>query len=126
MKWSYALRIPTTSPLRPSRTTIGNSTRLRPTVKSSSWALNSSPVKCGTTLPAARMNTAVIAVSAARISRNRVDARRNASRLRPCSRSSVKTGTNAALSAASANRLRTRFGIWNAIVNAENGPLVPK
>ena len=44
-----------------------------------------------------------------------------ASRRLPCSSSSVKTGTNAALSAASANRLRTRFGTWKAIVNAENG-----
>ena len=38
----------------------------------------------------------------------------------------MKTGTNAALSAESANRLRTRFGTWNATVNAENAPLVPK
>jgi hypothetical protein len=38
----------------------------------------------------------------------------------------VKTGTNAALSAASANRLRIRFGTWNAIVNAEKAPDVAK
>jgi hypothetical protein len=38
----------------------------------------------------------------------------------------VNTGTNAALSAASANRLRTRFGSWKAIVKAENAPLVAK
>ena len=31
----------------------------------------------------------------------------------------MKTGTNAAWSAASANRLRTRFGTWKAIVNAD-------
>ena len=33
---------------------------------------------------------------------------------------------DAALSAASANRLRTRFGTWNANVKAEKAPLVPK
>jgi len=38
----------------------------------------------------------------------------------------VKTGTNAALRAASANRLRSRLGTWKASVNAENGPLVAK
>jgi hypothetical protein len=52
-----------------------------------------------------------------------VPASRAASRRRPCSSSSVNTGTNAALSAASANRERTRFGIWKAIVNALIGPL---
>ena len=36
--------------------------------------------------------------------------------------SSVKTGTNAADSAALANRFATRFGTWKAIVNAEAGP----
>ncbi len=38
----------------------------------------------------------------------------------------MKTGTNAAEIAASANRLRTRFGSWKAIVNAEKAPVVPK
>ena len=63
----------------------------------------------------------MIAPSTTRISeeQRRGEPERLAS-LRPCSSSSVKTGTNAALSAASANRLRTRFGIWKAIVNAEN------
>ena len=75
---------------------------------------------------AVRMNSAVIAPSAARMIRNSVDASRAASRLRPCSSCSVKTGTNAADSAASANRLRTRLGSWKAIVNAEKGPVVPK
>ena len=65
-------------------------------------------------------------VSAATISTTNVDASWNASRRLPFSSSSVKTGTNAALSAASANRLRTRFGTWKASVKAENGPLVPK
>ena len=35
-KWSCALSIPTSRPLRPSRITIGNITRLRPTARSSS------------------------------------------------------------------------------------------
>ena len=55
-----------------------------------------------------------------------VEASRNASRRSPFSSNSVKTGTNAAWMAASANRLRTRFGTWNAIVNADIGPSVPK
>jgi hypothetical protein len=38
----------------------------------------------------------------------------------------VKTGTKAALSAASAKNERTTFGIWLAIVNALKAPLVPK
>src|SRR5436189_17651 len=72
------------------------------------------------------MNSAVIAPRIARISTNSVLASRNASRLRFCSSSSVKTGTNAALSAASANSERTRLGTWKAIVKAENAPEVPK
>ena len=38
----------------------------------------------------------------------------------------MKTGTKAADSAAFANRLLTRLGIWKAIVNADAGPPVPK
>ena len=38
----------------------------------------------------------------------------------------MNTGTNAAWIAASANRLRTRFGSWKAIVNADICPLAPK
>src|SRR3954451_23682642 len=72
------------------------------------------------------MNSAVIAPRIARISTNRVLASRNASRLRSFSSSSVKTGTKAALSAASANSERIRLGTWNAIVNALNAPDVPK
>ena len=56
----------------------------------------------------------------------RVDARRKASRLLPRSRCSVNTGTKAAWIAASANRLRTRFGTWKAIVKADTAPLTPK
>ena len=39
--------------------------------------------------------------------------------------SSVKTGTKAGCSAASANRARIRFGTWKAIVKADIGPLTP-
>ena len=55
-----------------------------------------------------------------------VEASRNASRWSPCSSCSVNTGTNAAWIAASANRLRTRFGTWKAIVNADIAALTPK
>ena len=55
-----------------------------------------------------------------------VEASLNASRLRPCCNKSLNTGTNAADSAACANRFDIRFGICEAIVNAEAGPLVPK
>jgi hypothetical protein len=58
--------------------------------------------------------------------KNRVEARRKASLRRPCSSISVKTGTNAALSAASAKSERTTFGTWKAIVNALNAPEVAK
>ena len=57
---------------------------------------------------------------------NRVEASRNASRLRPCWSSSVNTGTNAADSAACENRLLNRFGTCEASVNAEDAALVPK
>ena len=53
-------------------------------------------------------------------------ARRKASRRRPCSSSSVKTGTKAAEMAASANSERTRLGTWKAMVKAEKEPRVPK
>ena len=72
------------------------------------------------------MNTIAIAPSSVRIRKNSVEASRNASLRRPCSSSSVKTGTNAALRAASANSYRTTFGIWKAIVNALNAPDVAK
>ena len=57
---------------------------------------------------------------------NSVEASRKASRRRPCWSRSVKTGTNAADSAACANRFATRFGTRFASVNAEAGPPVPK
>ena len=80
----------------------------------------------GITHGAMTMNSSVIAPSTTRISPNSAPASWNAS-LRFCfSSSSVKTGTKAALSAESATSARSRFGTWNAIVNAEKGPEVPK
>ncbi len=72
------------------------------------------------------MKNAVIAPSAISMIQNSVDASRNASFLRPFCSNSVNTGTNAADSAAFANRLANRFGTWKASVNAEAGPFVPK
>ena len=92
----------------------------------SSSLVNSSPVSSGIISGAISTKKTLIAVSAPTISTTNVDASWNASLRRPFSSSSVKTGTKAALSAASANRLRTRFGTWKASVNAENAPLVPK
>ena len=80
----------------------------------------------GMIAPAARMKNAVIAPRTISMIQNSVEASRNASLRRPCWSRSVNTGTNAADSAALANRLLTRFGIWKAIVNADAGPLVPK
>jgi hypothetical protein len=125
-KWSYALSTPTTSPLSPRISTTGNSTWLSPTVRSSRRASKASPVKAGMTTPAIAMKSTEIAPRTARIRKNSVEASRNASLRRSCSSSSVKTGTKAALSAASANRLRTTLGTWKAMVNALNGPLVAK
>src|SRR3954453_20909646 len=76
--------------------------------------------------PAPRMKNAVSAPRPISISQNSVEASRTASFRRPFSSSSVKTGTNAADSAAFANRFVTRLGTWTAIVYAEAGPLVPK
>ena len=72
------------------------------------------------------MKTIVTAPSTTRISPNSAPASSNASLRLRCSSSSVKTGTKAALSAESATSARIRFGTWNAIVKAENGPEVPK
>ena len=76
-------------------------------------------MKSGMIACAAMMKTAVIAPSAITMIQKTVEARRKASLRRPSCRSSVKTGTNAAESAALANRLLTRFGTWKAIVKAE-------
>ena len=123
VKWSCALSTPTSSPLRPSRITIGNSTRLSPTVRSSSAGV---VLNSGMISPAARMNSTVITLRTTRISPNSAPASCSASLRFLCSSSSENTGTKAAESAESANSERTRFGTWNAAVNADAGPLVPK
>src|ERR671931_198461 len=73
-------------------------------------------------IPAQTTNSTVIAPRTVRIRKNSVDASRKASLRRPCSSSSVNTGTKAALSAASANSERTTLGTWKAIVKALNAP----
>ena len=76
--------------------------------------------------PAASMKKSVSAPSTASISEKMLQATVSASRLRPFSSSSVKTGTKAACSAASANSARIRLGTWNAMVKADIGPVTPK
>ena len=76
--------------------------------------------------PAKAMNSTVMALSTVRIRKNSVEASLKASLRRPCSSSSVKTGTKAALRAASANSERTTLGSWKAIVNALKAPEVAK
>ena len=68
----------------------------------------------------------MMALSTVRIRKNSVEASLNASLRFPCSSSSVKTGTKAALRAASANSERRTFGTWKAIVNALKAPDVAK
>src|SRR3984893_2867131 len=91
----------------------------------SRWS-NLAPVNSGMTTPAPRMKNAVIAPRTISMIQSSVEASRSASLRLPCWSSSVNTGTNAADSAALANRLLTRLGTWKAIVKAEKGPLVPK
>ena len=71
---------------------------------------------------ASRMKSAVTPPRTRRMSQKSVDATRQARARSPFSSSSLKTGTNAPESAASATSARTRFGIWNATVNALIGP----
>ena len=59
-------------------------------------------------------------------SQKRVEATRHARFRSPFSRSSLKTGTNADESAASATSERMRFGTWKATVNALILPPAPK
>ncbi len=75
---------------------------------------------------ASRMKTAVTAVRPRKRSQSSVEATRHARARSPFSSSSLNTGTNAPERAASATRMRIRFGIWNATVNALIGPLAPK
>ena len=73
-----------------------------------------------------RMNSAVRPPSTSSTSQKIVEATRQARLRSPFSSSSLKTGTNAPERAASASSARTRFGIWNATVNALILPLMPK
>ena len=91
-------------------------------VTASSEAGTNSGISTG----AIRMKSAVSAPRTRVTTKIRLVASANASRLSPRSSFSVNTGTNAAWIAASANRLRTRFGTWKAIVNADIAPLTPK
>ena len=72
------------------------------------------------------MKNAVITERAINMIHRSVEASRNASRFLPCWSRSLKTGTNAAESAAFANRFATRFGTRKAIVKAEAPLDVPK
>ena len=72
------------------------------------------------------MKSAVSAPRPSSISQKSVEATRHARFRSPFSSSSLKTGTNADESAASATSARTRFGIWNATVNALIRPAAPK
>ncbi len=72
------------------------------------------------------MNSAVRPPSPSSISQRRLEATRQARFRSPFSRSSLKTGTNADESAASATRARMRFGSWNATVKELIFPAAPK
>ena len=119
------LRIPTTIPVIPSRIRIGKRICARVTVRSRS-SPSKPGAKIGTSSGAARTKIAVIAPRTIVTRKISWEASLNASRRSPCSSFSTKTGTKAAWIAASANRLRTRFGTWKAIVKADIGPLIPK
>ena len=127
VKWSCALRIPTTSPLRPSRTTIGNSTWLSPTVRSSSAGVDSSPVNSGISTGASRMNS-----ERQRAERDEDQPGERGGELERLAPALVleQLGEDRARtrveSAASATSARIRFGTWKASVNAEAAPDVPK
>jgi hypothetical protein len=127
VKCSNELSMPTITPDSASSKTVGN--RIRPivTVRSLSSGLSAKP---GATIfitnGATSSNASVTPPRISRIIRNSVEATRKASFFLPVSSSSVKTGTKAPWRAASANSARTRFGTWNAIVNADIGPVTPK
>ena len=72
------------------------------------------------------MKSAVSPPTISRKSQKMVEATRQARAFSPFSSSSLKTGTNADESAASATSARIRFGIWNATVNALIDPRAPK
>ena len=103
--------------------TIGKSTRESPTA--SCWSPPGSPN--GRMISGAKtIRSAVRAPSPSSINQKSVDATRQARLRSPFVSSSLKTGTNAEESAASATSERTRFGTWNATVNALTRPAAPK
>ena len=120
---SYELRIATTIPERPSSTTIGKSTRERPTARSKSPP--GSP-NGRSSNGAASMKIAVSPPRPSSTSQKMVDATRQARARSPLTSSSLKTGTKAPERAASATRARTRLGIWKATVKALILPVTPK
>jgi hypothetical protein len=100
-------------PETPSSVTIGK--RIRESVTARSWSARSKrPITQG----AMTMNTAVSPVRPSRRSQKRLEATRHARARSPFSSSSVKTGTKAEESAASATSARKRFGTWKATVKA--------
>ncbi len=72
------------------------------------------------------MQSAVTAPRPRSNSQKRLDATRQARLRSPFSRSSLKTGTKAEESAASATSERRRFGTWKATVKALILPAAPK
>ncbi len=102
--------------MRPSSNTTGNSTCESPTVSDTVEGRNFGPVNSGMIVPAARMKKAVTTLSAISRIQNRVEAKRKASSFLPFCNRSVKTGTNAADSAALANNCATKLGTRKAIV----------
>ena len=115
--------MPTTIPVTPSIIRIGNRIWESVTVRCCG---TSDPTNSGMRYGAITTKNAVMPVSTRPTRKMRVEASRNASLNSRFWRCSVNTGTNAAWIAASANRLRTRFGTWKAIVNADIAPLTPK
>ncbi len=122
---SKLFRTPTTRPDSPSSSTIGNSSCARFTVRSVSCSSNPGANR-GMITGASSTNTAVMTPSPAASTNTSAEATRKASSRPRFSSCSVNTGTKAACSAESANRLRTRFGTWKAIVKALIGPRTPK
>jgi hypothetical protein len=110
-------------PESPSRTTIGKRTRASPTASClSPPGFPKGVISQG----ASTIPSAVRPPSPSRISQKRLEATRQARLRSPFSSSSLKTGTNAEEIAASASSARTRFGTWNATVNALIRPCAPK
>ena len=103
------------TPETPSSATMGNRICERVTARS---CCSPSKPNGRITSGATSMNSAVRAPRPRRRSQKSVEATRQARARSPFSSSSEKTGTNAAVSAWSATRLRTRFGTWKAAVNA--------